>query len=76
MARYNPDRDVGRLRAAGFSAAQAYALVRLLADVRLDGFDRPTARHDLVTSGFTEEQADILIDYAEQALRPPETPAS
>lgn len=75
MARYNPDREVGRLRAAGFEAAQAYALVRLLADVRLDGFDRPTARHDLVTSGFTEEQADILIDYAVEALSPPERPA-
>jgi hypothetical protein len=75
MTRYNPDRAVGRLREAGFSAAQAYALARLLADVRVDGFDRPTARRDLVSAGFTEEQADILIDYAQQALHPPETPA-
>ena len=73
MPSYNPDRAVGRLRDAGFSAAQAYALARLLADVRVDGFDRPTARHDLVTAGFTEAQADILIDYAEEALRPTDT---
>ena len=41
--------------------AQAYALVRLVADVRQPGFDREIAHQDLVTVGFTSERADKLI---------------
>jgi hypothetical protein len=48
----------------GVPEAQAYALVRLAADVRHPGFDREIAHQDLVTVGFTSERADKFIERA------------
>jgi hypothetical protein len=48
----------------GVPEAQAYALVRLTADVRCPGFDREIAHQDLVTVGFTSARADKLIEGA------------
>ena len=48
----------------GVPEAQAYALVRLAADVRHPGFDREIAHQDLITVGFTTARADKLIEGA------------
>ena len=58
------NRLIEQLREDGVPEAQAYALTRLLADVRHPGFDREIAHQDLVTVGFTSERADKLIKKA------------
>jgi hypothetical protein len=59
------NRLVEQLREDGVPEAQAYALVRLVADVRHPGFDREIAHQDLMMVGFTSERADRLIEGAE-----------
>lgn len=58
------ERLADQLRKDGVPDAQAYALVRLAADVRHPGFDPEVARQDLVMAGFTSERADELIQGA------------
>jgi hypothetical protein len=64
MTALDADRLADQLRKDGVPDAQAYALVRLVADVRHPGFDHEIARQDLVTVGFTSERADELIKGA------------
>ena len=58
------DRAVEQMRKDGVPDVQAYALARLLADVRYPGFDHEIAHQDLVMVGFTSARADELIKGA------------
>jgi hypothetical protein len=60
---------VEELVEGGVPEAKAYAFARLLADVQHPGFDREVAYQDLVTAGYTLEQADAFIKGAVLALR-------
>ena len=55
---------VERMCHDGVPDVQAYALARLLADVRYPGFDHEIAHQDLVMVGFTSARADELIKGA------------
>jgi hypothetical protein len=69
----NATRLVEQLYHDGVPEAQAYALVRLAADVRHPGFDREIAHQDLITVGFTSARADVLIDGAVRGSAGPPT---
>jgi hypothetical protein len=71
----NANRLVEQLCHDGVPKAQAYALVRLAADVRHPGFDRKIAHQDLMTVGFTPARADKLIEGAARGSAEPPTRA-
>jgi hypothetical protein len=64
-----PNCLVEELVEGGVPEAKAYAFARLLADVQHPGFDREVAYQDLVTAGYTLEQAGAFIKGAVLALR-------
>ena len=53
-----------KLRRAGFTEAQARALIRLGATAREETFEPDVARQELVRAGFTKRQAEALIGHA------------